>query len=95
MADLYNHGSVVESRLVEWLKKAYEENGQNLSGISGSVGHTGEGEWTVKTADQYKVKNAVLKAAFDFRVNSADNPSYAGQVLSAMREQFGQHKVRD
>ncbi|MBI4049239.1 MAG: glucose-6-phosphate dehydrogenase [Candidatus Doudnabacteria bacterium] len=95
VADLYNHGSVVESRLIGWLKQAYEQSGAELAGISGSVGHTGEGEWTVNTAEELKIKSTVLKAAFDFRVRSQDNPSYAGQVLSALREQFGQHRVRD
>ncbi|MFQ5541133.1 MAG: NADP-dependent phosphogluconate dehydrogenase, partial [Candidatus Paceibacteria bacterium] len=49
VADVYNHKSVIESRLVGWLKSGYKEHGVELDGISGTVAHTGEGKWTVET----------------------------------------------
>lgn len=94
IADVYNHGSVIESRLVKWLEKAFSEYGENLEGISGSVGHTGEGEWTVKTAKKLGVPAPIIKAALDFRIQSKKNPSYIGKILSALRNQFGGHKVK-
>ncbi len=93
LANLYNHGSVIESRLVSWLEDAYDEYGEQLKTISGSVGHTGEGEWTAKTARKLKVPAPVIEAAFKFRVRSKRKPSYAGQVLSALRNQFGGHSA--
>jgi 6-phosphogluconate dehydrogenase len=93
IADLYNHGSVIESRLVNWLVNAYKEYGQNLSKISGTVAHTGEGEWTIKTAKKLKVSAPIIESSFKFRVRSNKNPSYTGQVLSALRNQFGGHSV--
>jgi 6-phosphogluconate dehydrogenase (decarboxylating) len=51
---LYNHGSVIESLLVGWLKNALDLHGDDLGGVSSSVGHSGEGEWTVKTAKEPK-----------------------------------------
>lgn len=56
VADIYNHGSVIESRLVGWLKNAFNVYGDELKEVSGSVGHTGEGTWTVKTAKRVKNK---------------------------------------
>ncbi len=94
LAELYDHGSVIESRLVGWLAKAYREHGAALKGISGTVGHTGEGEWTVKAAKKLKVPVPIIEGAFRFRVNSKKKPSYAGQVLSALRNQFGGHKTK-
>lgn len=94
VAELYDHGSVIESRLVSWLAKAYREHGAALKGISGSVGHTGEGEWTVKIAKKLKVPVPIIHGAFKFRVQSKKKPSYTGQVLSALRNQFGGHKAR-
>ncbi len=94
VAELYNHGSVIESRLVGWLAKAYREHGAALKGISGSVGHTGEGEWTVKIAKKLKVPVPIIHGAFKFRVQSKGKPSYTGQILSALRSQFGGHKAR-
>lgn len=91
VAEVYNHGTVIESRLVGWLKKAYEQFGEDLESISGSVEHTGMGEWTSNTAKELGVPVPIIKGAFDFRVNSSKNPSYSGKVLSALRNQFGGH----
>ena len=93
VANLYNHKSVIESRLVGWLMSAYEKYDTDLSGISGSVAHTGEGEWTVKAAKDFGVSVPIIEGAFKFRVASEKNPSYTGQVLSALRNQFGGHEA--
>ncbi|MCR4325467.1 MAG: decarboxylating 6-phosphogluconate dehydrogenase [Patescibacteria group bacterium] len=94
VADIYQHGSVVESRLVGWLGKAFSERGEDLKSVSGSVGHTGEGEWTAKTARELKVPAKVIEESFKFRVQSAKKPSYTGKVLSAIRNQFGGHSIK-
>ncbi len=94
IARLYNRGSVIESRLVGWLANAFEEHGEKLSGISGEVAHSGEGQWTVTTAEKLGVPVEVIRKAFEFRVKSKGNPSYTGQVVSALRNQFGGHRVR-
>ncbi|MEK7113831.1 MAG: phosphogluconate dehydrogenase (NAD(+)-dependent, decarboxylating), partial [Patescibacteria group bacterium] len=61
VANLYNHASVIESRLVGWLEKAFKQHTENLDGVSGTVAHTGEGEWTVKTAKELKVPVKILE----------------------------------
>lgn len=94
-AEIYNNGSVIESRLVGWLKKAFEERGEELEGVSSTVSHTGEGEWTVKTANEMGVDVPVIRESFDYRVQSANNPHYTGKVVSALREQFGGHDVKE
>ncbi len=95
VAEVYNHGSVIESRLVEWLQKAFELHGEDLSDVSGSVTHTGEAEWTVETAKELRVKTKIIEEALRFRIESEKNPSYTGRVLSALREQFGGHRVKE
>lgn len=92
-ADIYNHGSVIESRLINWLLQAFELHGENLENVSGAVGHTGEGQWTARTAKELKLKAKVIEEALKFRIQSQKNPSYAGKILSALREQFGGHSV--
>jgi len=94
IAGLYNNRSVIESRLVGWLAGAYKKFDEDLKKVSGSVTHTGEGEWTVKTDRKLSVPVKVIEDAFKFRVASAKNPSYIGQVLSALRNQFGGHSAR-
>jgi len=91
VADVYQHGSVVESHLVQWLCEAYAQLGSDLEGVSGVVGHTGEGEWTVRVAEELGVPAPVIAASLRFRVESEEKPSYAGQVLQALRNMFGGH----
>jgi len=92
-AEVYSHGSVIESRLVEWLKTGYEKYGENLSKVSGSVAQSGEGKWTVKTAKEFGVPLPVIKEALNFRLKSQKHPSYTGKILSALRNQFGGHNI--
>ncbi len=94
IAKLYNHGSVIESRLIGWLESGYAAFGEDLKKISGSVAYTGEGEWTVKTGKKWKMKLPVIEDSFKFRVRSKKDPSYMGKILSALRNQFGGHATK-
>lgn len=91
IARVYNHGTVVTSRLIGWLEAAFAEYGTELSDISGTVGHTGEGQWTAEAAKELGIPTPIIEGAFQFRVQSKDHPSYTGQVVSALRNQFGGH----
>lgn len=93
VAEIYNHGSVIESRLIGWLKDAFELHGENLKDVSGSVSHTGEGKWMVETAKELGLKAKIIEEALKFRVESEKDPSFVGKILSSLREQFGGHKV--
>ncbi len=94
VADLYNHKSVIESRLVGWLKAAYGKYGENLQGISGAVAQSGEAMWTIDAAKEFGSPAPIIKGALDFRLQSQANPSYIGQIVSALRHQFGGHEVK-
>lgn len=93
IAELYNNGSVIESRLVGWLAKAFAEHGENLKDISGEVAQSGEGLWTVETAKELGVPVEIIKKSLDFRLKSKGNSSFTGKVVSALRGQFGGHEV--
>ena len=92
-ASIYNNGSVIESRLVGWLKSGFEEYGMEMSGISGSVAHSGEGAWTVDTAKELSVDVPVIEDALEFRKLSQSEPSFTGKIVSLLRNQFGGHNV--
>jgi glucose-6-phosphate 1-dehydrogenase len=94
LADIYNHGSVIESRLIGWLQRAFTVYGQDLSDVSGTVAHTGEGAWTVEAAKEIGVKTKAIEDALQFRIDSENNPSFTGKVLSALRNQFGGHDIK-
>jgi len=91
VADVYQHASVIESRLVGWLRDAFARYGDGLEPISGTVGHTGEGAWTVEAAREAGIPAPVIEAALRFRIDSDGAPSYTGQVLQALRNEFGGH----
>lgn len=94
VAEIYNHGSVITSRLVGWLADAYKKFGDELNAeecCSGKVSHSGEGQWTVDAAREFGVPATIIAGALEFRKQSQDNPSYTGQVVSALRHEFGGH----
>ena len=93
IAELYNHRSVIESRLVGWLKEAFEEYGEDLSEITGSVSQSGEGLWTIDAAKELGISVSIIEGALNFRTESQKRPSYTGQIVSALRNQFGGHEV--
>lgn len=95
IADLYDHRSVVESRLVRWLQQAYAEYGPDLAGISGSPAQSGEAMWTIEAAREFGVPVPIIAGALKFRLDSHKNPSYTGKIISALRNQFGGHEVRE
>ncbi|HZL06175.1 MAG TPA: 6-phosphogluconate dehydrogenase (decarboxylating), partial [Coriobacteriia bacterium] len=91
VADVYQHASVIESRLVGWLGAAYERFGRDLEPVSGTAGHTGEGAWTIETARAAGIPTPAIEAALQFRIDSEQEPSYTGQVVQALRNEFGGH----
>ncbi len=93
VAKIYNNKSVIESRLTGWLQKGFEEYGEDLKEISGKVSASGEGLWTVEAAKELDVSVPIIEGSLKFREQSQGNPSYTGQVVSALRNQFGGHEV--
>ena len=94
VAEVYSRGTVIESKLISWLKSAYEQHGEDLEEISGSISQSGEGLWTSQTAKELGVPVPIIESSVKFREQSENNPSYTGRVVSALRNQFGGHEVK-
>ncbi len=95
---VYNHRSVIESRLVGWTQDALSEDPE-LENISSEIKSTGEGEWTVKTAKEFGVETPVIEDSFKVRQNSGNDPEnspagFRNKIVSAQRGKFGQHAVK-
>lgn len=88
-AEVYNHRSVVESRLISWLVGGFEKFGQELEEVSGSVKYTAE---VIDTIKSQGVPVPVIEGAFKFRRDSTSKPSYTGKILNTIRNQFGGHE---
>lgn len=86
----YEHESIIASKLVSWLNKAYEEG--QIDAISGEV-PTGETEFEMEHIVKELGDVKVLEAALRQRKDSREKESYIGKLVAAMRNQFGGHKV--
>jgi 6-phosphogluconate dehydrogenase len=93
IAEVWRRGSVVGSWLLDLLAAALAESPE-LEGFAGHVADSGEGRWTVQAAIEQGVPAAVLTTALFERFSSRGEGDFAGQVLSAMRKQFGGHVER-
>ena len=94
VADVWRHGSVVRSWLLDLLTTALEKDGR-LEGIRGFVEDSGEGRWTVEQAIESAVPLPVITAALYARFASRQEESFAAKVNAALRNQFGGHAVRE
>jgi 6-phosphogluconate dehydrogenase len=93
VAELWRHGSVVRSWLLDLLARALEES-PGLEHIRGYVEDSGEGRWTVEQAIETAVPLHVITAALYARFASREDESFAAKVNAALREQFGGHAVK-
>jgi len=93
IAEVWRHGSIIESRLLDLTAAALESDGQ-LAGFTGHVADSGEGRWTVQAAIEVGVPAQVLSAALYARFDSRGRADFANRMLSAMRLGFGGHVER-
>ena len=93
VAELWRHGSVVRSWLLDLLARAFEED-PGLEGIRGWVEDSGEGRWTVDEAVRTAVPAPAITAALYARFASRQEESFAAKVNAALRNQFGGHAIR-
>jgi 6-phosphogluconate dehydrogenase len=94
IADLWMHGSVVRSWLLELAGRAFTANGQDLEHLKGWVADSGEGRWTVAEAIDRDVPAPVITTALLTRFRSRQQDSYGAKVLAALRNEFGGHAVK-
>ena len=93
IAEVWRHGSVVRSWLLDLTAQALQADPQ-LSSYAGHVSDSGEGRWTLQAGVDLGVPMPTLAAALFTRFSSRDNDLYANKVLSAMRQQFGGHQEK-
>jgi 6-phosphogluconate dehydrogenase len=93
IAELWRHGSVVSSWLLDLLAGQLATN-VGLDEFAGHVADSGEGRWTVQTAVDAGVPVPVLATALFARYTSRGEADFANRILSAMRLGFGGHQER-
>jgi 6-phosphogluconate dehydrogenase len=93
IAELWLHGSVVRSWLLELAATALKED-PRLDQLKGYVQDSGEGRWMVAEAIEKDVPVPTLTTALFTRFRSRQEDSFAEKMLAALRKAFGGHSVR-
>jgi 6-phosphogluconate dehydrogenase len=93
VAEIWRHGSVVRSWLLDLTSAALEKN-PGLEGIAPYVADSGEGRWTVAEAIELDVAAPAITLSLLARLRSRDAGSFSDKLLSAMRHQFGGHEIK-
>ena len=93
IADLWMHGSVIRSWLLELAGGALTQD-PRLEGLKGYVQDSGEGRWMIMDALEKNVPVPTLSAALFTRFRSRQEESFAEKMLAALRNAFGGHSVR-
>jgi 6-phosphogluconate dehydrogenase len=93
IAELWNHGSVVRSWLLELSVNIFRED-PSLESVKGYVADTGEGRWTVVEAIEESVPAPVITLSLLQRFRSRQETSFSAKVIAALRGQFGGHDVK-
>ena len=93
IAELWTHGSVVRSWLLDLLVDALQKDPQ-LESIRGYVEDSGEGRWTVFEAIDRDIPAPVLTLSLLARFASRQEESFSAKVIAALRREFGGHAVK-
>ncbi len=86
IAEVWRHGGVVRSWLLELTARALAEN-PDLEGIAGYVPDSGEGRWTVLESLDPEVAIPVITLALEQRFRSREADPFADRLLAALRQQ--------
>jgi 6-phosphogluconate dehydrogenase len=92
IAELWNHGSVVRSWLMELVANAFSKD-PHLDSIRGVMHSSGEGKWTLETALDLGVPTPVIALSVMMRYRSQQADTFSGKVVAALRNEFGGHAV--
>ena len=93
IAELWRHGSVVRSWLLDLTALALKDN-PAMHGIAPYVSDSGEGRWTIAEAIALDVPAPIITGSLIARLRSRDTEGYGDRLVAAMRNQFGGHAVK-
>ena len=93
IAELWRHGSVVRSWLLDLTAEALAAD-QQLDQVAPYVPDSGEGRWTVQESVDQGVAAPVITLALQMRFASQDQQAYGNRLLATMRNAFGGHPIK-
>ena len=93
ISELWRHGSVVRSWLLDLAARAFQED-TDLVSVAPYVEDSGEGRWTLQHAIDNAVPIPTIATALFTRFASRQDESFAAKVIAALRREFGGHAVK-
>lgn len=93
IADLWSHGAVVRSWLLDLLTGALAANGNDLAKVAPYIDDSGTGRWTVEYALDNAIPIPVITQSLYERFASRIDESFSAKVIASLRQQFGGHAV--
>jgi 6-phosphogluconate dehydrogenase len=89
---IWSNGSIIEGLLMRLTNEAFKKD-SSLENIEGKVNDSGEGRWAVEEALRLSAYTPVLSLSLLNRFKSRDNDNFSEKVISALRAEFGGHKI--
>jgi len=93
IANLWNHGSVIRSWLLELAENIFKRDSK-LHSINGYVEDSGEGRWTVAEAVEENVPAPIITLSLLQRFRSRQEESFSAKIIAALRNEFGGHEIK-
>lgn len=97
IAKSWQKGTIISGFLMNSTASALEKD-PKLSELTGVIGASGEGEWTVQQAQEEGVSAENIEQSLRFRQRSQTDPavsnSFAAKTVAALRHEFGGHEVK-
>ncbi len=93
VSQIWQHGSVIRSWLLELAERAFSSD-PHLETIRGYVDDSGEGRWTVQEAVNLAVPAPAIAASLFARFASRQDDSFSMRLIAALRKEFGGHTVK-
>jgi 6-phosphogluconate dehydrogenase len=93
IAELWRHGSVIRSWLLDLTAEALAEDAK-LENVRPYVADSGEGRWAVAEAMEQNLSAPVITLSLMERFHSRDEEAFADRLLAVMRNKFGGHELK-
>jgi 6-phosphogluconate dehydrogenase len=94
VAQMWNHGSVVRSWLMELAAEAFTRD-PHLENLRGIIASSGEGKWTAQEGLDLQVPLPVITTSLMVRYRSFEEDTFSGKVVASLRAGFGGHSVTE
>ena len=92
VADVWNHGSVIRSWLMELTGNLFEKS-PKLDDLKGTIDSSGEALWTLQEALDLKISTPVIAMSLFTRFASQRDEAFSNKVVAGLRNEFGGHPV--